>query len=111
MIHSADIREWRDCDVVDPKGHRIGSLEAIYVHTATDEPAMATVLTGLPTRRAGRSDLQALRDGLPARRPRRTEARAPLTAPSPVPEEVLAMAIFLFLLLAAVILGLIGAVS
>ncbi|MCX5272669.1 PRC-barrel domain-containing protein [Streptomyces virginiae] len=51
MIHSADIREWRDCDVVDPKGHRIGSLEAIYVHTATDEPAMATVLTGLPTRR------------------------------------------------------------
>ncbi|WP_314250678.1 PRC-barrel domain-containing protein [Streptomyces kutzneri] len=51
MIHSADIREWRDCDVVDPKGHRIGSLEAIYVHTTTDEPAMATVLTGLPTRR------------------------------------------------------------
>lgn len=51
MIHSADIREWRDRNVVDVKGRRIGALEAIYVNTATDEPAMATVLTGLPTRR------------------------------------------------------------
>lgn len=50
MIHSADIREWRDSDVVDPKGHKIGALEAVYVDTATDEPAMATVRTGLPTR-------------------------------------------------------------
>ncbi|MGP4003812.1 PRC-barrel domain-containing protein [Streptomyces sp. 8N706] len=50
MIHPADIREWRDQDVVDPKGHKIGALEAIYVDTATDEPAMATVRTGLPTR-------------------------------------------------------------
>lgn len=51
MIHSADIREWRNHDVVDPQGHKIGSLEAIYVDTTTDEPAMATVLTGLPSRR------------------------------------------------------------
>lgn len=51
MIHSADIREWRDSDVVDVKGRRIGALEAIYVNTATDEPTMGTVLTGLPTRR------------------------------------------------------------
>ncbi|MCX5377759.1 PRC-barrel domain-containing protein [Streptomyces sp. NBC_00091] len=51
MIHSADIREWRERDVVDMKGHRIGALEAIYVNTTTDEPAMATVLIGLPTRR------------------------------------------------------------
>ncbi|WUD78145.1 PRC-barrel domain-containing protein [Streptomyces sp. NBC_00510] len=50
MIHSADIREWRDRDVIDPKGHKIGALEAIYVDTATDEPAVATVRTGLPTR-------------------------------------------------------------
>ncbi|MGI5397970.1 PRC-barrel domain-containing protein [Streptomyces sp. CA-135486] len=50
MIRSADIREWRDRDVVDPKGRKIGALEAIYVDTATDEPAMATVRTGLPTR-------------------------------------------------------------
>ncbi|MFG3495801.1 PRC-barrel domain-containing protein [Streptomyces sp. NPDC047928] len=50
MIHSADIREWRGHDVIDPKGRKIGVLEAIYVDTATDEPAMATIRTGLPTR-------------------------------------------------------------
>ncbi|SNX62974.1 PRC-barrel domain protein [Streptomyces sp. TLI_55] len=51
MIQAADIREWRTCDVVDPKGHKIGVLEAVYVDTTTDEPAVATVRTGLPTRR------------------------------------------------------------
>ncbi|MGW2384559.1 PRC-barrel domain-containing protein [Streptomyces lincolnensis] len=50
MIHAADIREWRNRSVVDPKGHKIGVLEAVYVDTSTDEPAMATVRTGLPTR-------------------------------------------------------------
>ncbi|GAA3860517.1 PRC-barrel domain-containing protein [Streptomyces sp. NPDC003631] len=50
MIHSADIREWRNRDVVDPKGQKIGALEAVYVDTTTDEPAMVTVRTGLPTR-------------------------------------------------------------
>ncbi|MCL6736102.1 PRC-barrel domain-containing protein [Streptomyces neyagawaensis] len=50
MIRPADIREWRNQDVVDEKQRRIGMLEAVYVDTATDEPAMATVRTGLPTR-------------------------------------------------------------
>ncbi|MFF6998780.1 PRC-barrel domain-containing protein [Streptomyces sp. NPDC008313] len=50
MIQAADIREWRDCDVVDPKGNKIGALEAVYVATDTDQPAMVTVRTGLPTR-------------------------------------------------------------
>ncbi|MFE6620765.1 PRC-barrel domain-containing protein [Streptomyces sp. NPDC057740] len=50
MIHAADVREWREHDVVDPRGRKIGILEAVYVDTATDEPAMATVRTGLPTR-------------------------------------------------------------
>ncbi|MGW0734793.1 PRC-barrel domain-containing protein [Streptomyces sp. NPDC002851] len=50
MIHAANVREWRNHNVVDPKGHKIGVLEAIYVDTTTDEPAMATVRTGLPTR-------------------------------------------------------------
>ncbi|MFG2366438.1 PRC-barrel domain-containing protein [Streptomyces mirabilis] len=50
MIKAADVREWRDHDVVDPKGRKIGVLEAIYVDTTTDEPAVATVRTGLPTR-------------------------------------------------------------
>ncbi|MFD9324727.1 PRC-barrel domain-containing protein [Streptomyces sp. NPDC060065] len=51
MIHTADVREWRNRDVVDSEGHKIGVLEAVYVDTTTDEPAMATVRTGLPTRR------------------------------------------------------------
>ncbi|ATW49980.1 PRC-barrel domain-containing protein [Streptomyces xantholiticus] len=50
MIGTADIREWRTHDVVDEGGHRIGELEAIYVDTSSDEPAMATVKVGLPTR-------------------------------------------------------------
>lgn len=50
MIQSADLREWRDRDVIDTEGHKIGVLEAVYVDTSTDEPAMATVRTGLPTR-------------------------------------------------------------
>ncbi|WP_280875576.1 PRC-barrel domain-containing protein [Streptomyces pseudovenezuelae] len=50
MIHAADIREWRNHNVVDLKGHKIGVLESIYVDTATDESAMATVRIGLPTR-------------------------------------------------------------
>ncbi|WP_405546815.1 PRC-barrel domain-containing protein [Streptomyces phaeochromogenes] len=50
MIHAADVREWRNLDVVDTDSHKIGVLEAVYVDTTTDEPAMATVRTGLPTR-------------------------------------------------------------
>ncbi|WP_406159126.1 PRC-barrel domain-containing protein [Streptomyces sp. NBC_00882] len=51
MIQAADIREWRDRRVVDPKGHKIGVLEAVYVDTTTDEPAVATVRTGALARR------------------------------------------------------------
>jgi hypothetical protein len=50
MIHAADVREWRNRDVVDTESHKIGVLEAVYVDTTTDEPAMATVRTGLSTR-------------------------------------------------------------
>ncbi|MCC9707408.1 PRC-barrel domain-containing protein [Streptomyces sp. MNU76] len=50
MIHAADVREWRNRDVVDAESRKIGVLEAVYVDTTTDESAMATVRTGLPTR-------------------------------------------------------------
>lgn len=50
MIDAADIREWRTQDVVDSDGRKIGSLEAVYVDTRTDEPSVATVLIGMPTR-------------------------------------------------------------
>ncbi|WP_405867956.1 PRC-barrel domain-containing protein [Streptomyces sp. NBC_01515] len=51
MIQAADVRERRNHNVVDDGGQRIGVLEAVYVDTATDAPSMATVRTGLPTRR------------------------------------------------------------
>ena len=50
MFEAGDIREWRGHDVVDPDGHKIGELEAVYVDTRTDLPAFGTVTVGLPTR-------------------------------------------------------------
>ncbi|WP_405683371.1 PRC-barrel domain-containing protein [Streptomyces sp. NBC_00057] len=50
MFEAEDIREWRGHDVVDHEQHKIGVLEAVYVDTATDQPAFATVMVGLPTR-------------------------------------------------------------
>lgn len=47
MFEADDIRDWRDAPVVDQGGDKIGSLEAVYFDTATDEPAFATVVTGL----------------------------------------------------------------
>ncbi|GAB2719135.1 PRC-barrel domain-containing protein [Kitasatospora kifunensis] len=51
MFEPEDIREWRGHDVVDVEGRKIGPLEAVYVDTITDQPAFATVLVGMPTRR------------------------------------------------------------
>ena len=50
MFEPDDIREWRGQDVVDQDGHKIGSLESVYVDTASDQPAFATVTVGVPTR-------------------------------------------------------------
>jgi hypothetical protein len=50
VIEVSDIREWRGHDVVDADGHKIGTLESVYVDVATDEPYFATVTIGLPTR-------------------------------------------------------------
>lgn len=50
MIQLADIREWRTQTVLDSGGHKIGTLESVYVDTGTDEAAMATVRIGMPTR-------------------------------------------------------------
>ncbi|QXE38367.1 PRC-barrel domain-containing protein [Streptomyces sp. GMY02] len=51
MFEAEDIREWRGHDVVDADKKKIGSLESVYVDTATDAPSFATVTVGLPTRR------------------------------------------------------------
>jgi hypothetical protein len=50
VITIADVREWRMHDVVDAGGKKIGTLESVYVDTATDEPFFGTVTVGLPTR-------------------------------------------------------------
>jgi hypothetical protein len=50
MFEADDIREWRGHDVVDSDGHKIGTLESVYVDTGTDEPSFAAVTVGLPTR-------------------------------------------------------------
>jgi hypothetical protein len=31
MIHSADIREWRSRDVIEPQTYKIGAVEAVYL--------------------------------------------------------------------------------
>ena len=47
MFQAENLRDWRGENVVDPDGDKIGELEAIYVDTATDEPAFATVKVGI----------------------------------------------------------------
>jgi hypothetical protein len=51
MFEATSIREWRGHEVRDIDGHKIGSLEAVYVDTATDQPSFGTVQVGLPGRR------------------------------------------------------------
>src|SRR5260370_16062294 len=50
MFEAGDIREWRGHGVVDSSGHKIGTLESVYVDTGTDQPAFAAVTVRLPTR-------------------------------------------------------------
>ena len=50
MFQAGNVREWLGHDVVDTDGHKIGTLESIYVDTSTDQPSFATVTVGLPTR-------------------------------------------------------------
>ena len=47
MFQAENIRDWRDHDVIDPDGSKIGQLEAIYVDTGTDAPAFASVKIGM----------------------------------------------------------------
>jgi hypothetical protein len=47
MFEAENIRDWRNHDVVDPDGHKIGQLEAVYVDTSTDLPAWASIRTGM----------------------------------------------------------------
>ncbi|WP_067503430.1 PRC-barrel domain-containing protein [Actinoplanes sp. TFC3] len=46
MFPAENLRDWRGEKVIDPDGDKIGELEAVYVDTATDQPAFATVRVG-----------------------------------------------------------------
>ncbi len=47
MFEADNIRDWREHDVVDPDGDKIGQLEAVYVDTATDQPVFASLKVGM----------------------------------------------------------------
>jgi hypothetical protein len=47
MFPAENLRDWRGEKVIDPDNSKIGELEAVYVDTATDEPAFATVRVGI----------------------------------------------------------------
>jgi hypothetical protein len=47
VFEADDLNEWRGHSVVDIEKAKIGELEAIYVDTKTDQPAFATVKTGV----------------------------------------------------------------
>jgi hypothetical protein len=50
-FEAENIRDWQGKNVVDPTDGKIGTLEAIYVDTLSDEPAFATVVVGMVGRR------------------------------------------------------------
>jgi hypothetical protein len=47
LFDAEDVRDWRDQDVVDVQGTKVGSLEAVYFDTATDQPTFAAVKVGI----------------------------------------------------------------
>ena len=47
MITVGNIIDWVGLPVLDRDGAKIGSMEAVYFDTATDEPAFITVKVGL----------------------------------------------------------------
>lgn len=46
VFEAENLRDWRGYDVVDERGGKIGSLEAVYVDTSSDVPSFATVKIG-----------------------------------------------------------------
>ncbi len=50
-VRVGNIREWSGEDVVDEAGDKIGKLESVYVDTASDEPAFATVTVGVMSKK------------------------------------------------------------
>jgi hypothetical protein len=47
VFEADDIRDWKNRNVVDQDGSKIGSLEGVYYDTATQVPAFASVQVGI----------------------------------------------------------------
>src|SRR4051794_34291938 len=47
MFPAENLRDWRGEKIIDPNGDKIGELEAVYVDTASDEPAFVTARVGI----------------------------------------------------------------
>jgi uncharacterized protein YrrD len=57
MITVGSITDWVGLPVLDRDGSKIGSMEAVYFDTSTEEPVFITVkvgLIGFPLRNSGR---------------------------------------------------------
>jgi hypothetical protein len=50
MFAAESLRDWLGHTVIDPEGHKIGTLEAVYVDTASDQPCFITVKVGMMSR-------------------------------------------------------------
>ena len=51
MFEADDIRDWRERNVVDADGNKIGTLEGVYFDTATQDAVFASVKVGIVGRR------------------------------------------------------------
>lgn len=50
MFAAENLRDWLGHTVIDQEGHKIGTLEAVYVDTTSDEPSFITVEVGMVSR-------------------------------------------------------------
>ncbi|MBV8995912.1 MAG: PRC-barrel domain-containing protein [Pseudonocardiales bacterium] len=50
MFAAENLRDWLGHTVIDPDGHKIGVLEAVYVDTTSDEPSFITIKVGMINR-------------------------------------------------------------
>lgn len=60
MVQVDEVRGWIDRTVLDPSGHKVGTVSQIFVDDATNHPEWATVNTGLFGRRVSFVPLEGI---------------------------------------------------
>jgi len=50
MFAAENLHDWLGHTVIDPDGHKIGVLDAVYVDTSSDEPSFITIKVGMINR-------------------------------------------------------------